>query len=197
VSIDPSATFTVVDRQAQYAAAVRVKKLFGAEANLTERIVALRADLTEAAAGLEKSSPLSHSLAQFDGKIDAVRKQIVATTEGGAITGEERLREHTDQLYGALLTNEGKPTTYQEENIIALEAEFKRIQRDFETSIEQNLVPLNRKLKGTGIGPIKVKSESEADEGDAEGSANPHTAKADADALMERQRIPVNFRPLR
>jgi hypothetical protein len=31
------------------------------------------------------------------------------TTEGGAITGEERLREHTDQLYGAILSYEGKP----------------------------------------------------------------------------------------
>ena len=42
-----------------------------------------------------------------------MRKKIVATTEGGAITGEERLREHTDQLYGAILSYEGKPGAYQ------------------------------------------------------------------------------------
>ena len=45
-----------------------------------------------------------------------MRKQIVATTEGGAITGEERLREHTDQLYGAILSFEGKPADYQVAN---------------------------------------------------------------------------------
>ena len=33
-----------------------------------------------------------------------MRKRIVATKEGGAITGEERLREHTDTLYGAIMS---------------------------------------------------------------------------------------------
>jgi hypothetical protein len=135
-------------------------------------------------------------VAQFDEKVDAVRKQIVATTEGGAITGEERLREHTDQLYGALLTNEGKPTVYQQDNIIALEAELARIQHDFETLTAQNLPSLNRQLSGAGLGPIKVKSESEADEEEDEASANPHAGKNDPDALLERQRLPVDFRPL-
>ena len=197
VSIDPAATFTLLERQAQYAAAVRVKKLFGAESNLMERIVDLRARVGAAGAGVSNSSPLSSSLSQFDAKVDAVRKQIVATTEGGAITGEERLREHTDQLYGALLTNEGRPTQYQQDNILALEAELARIQQGFEALLEQNLPALNRQLTGAGIGPIKVKSESEAAEGDDdEASANPHAGKMDADAVTERQRIPANFRPL-
>jgi hypothetical protein len=196
VSLDPSATFTVAERQAQYAAAVRVKKLFGAESNLMERIVKLRSDLAEAGAGLAKNGPPSRTLAQFDAKVDAVRKQIVATTEGGAITGEERLREHTDQLYGAVLTNEGKPAEYQQDNIIALDAELRRIQHDFEALTAQDLPSLNRQLSGAGIGPIKVKPESEADEDENEASANPHAGNDDHDALMERRNIPTNFRPL-
>jgi hypothetical protein len=197
VTIDPAATFTLADRQAQYAAAVRVKKLFGAESKLMERIVELRADLTETGAGLAKNHPLTRNLAAFDAKVDAVRKQIVATTEGGAITGEERLREHTDQLYGALLTYEGKPTAYQQDNIIALETELARIQRDFDTLTEQNLARLNRQLKGAGIASIEMKSTDSDDEDDAdEASANPHAGKGDADALMERPRIPADFRPL-
>ena len=47
-------------------------------------------------------------------------QKIVATTEGGAITGEERLREHTDQLYGAIFSYEGKPGDYQIAYIDAL-----------------------------------------------------------------------------
>ena len=43
-------------------------------------------------------------------KADVIRKKIVATKEGGAITGEERLREFMDDLYGGILTYEGKPT---------------------------------------------------------------------------------------
>jgi hypothetical protein len=196
VSLDPSATFTVAERQAQYTAAVRVKKLFGAESNLSERIAELRSSLAEAGNGLAKNSPLSRNLAQFDAKVDAVRKQIVATTEGGAITGEERLREHTDQLYGALLTNEGKPSAYQQDNIIALEADLRRIQHDFEALTERNLPALNRQLSGAGIRPIKVKSESETDADENEGSANPHAGTGDHDALLEQRNVPTNFRPL-
>ena len=59
-------------------------------------------------------TPLHRKLADFDGKLDGLRKQIVATTEGGAITGEERLREHTDQLYGAIMvgTDRRAPTLW-------------------------------------------------------------------------------------
>ena len=53
-----------------------------------------------------------------------MRKKIVATTEGGAITGEERLREHTDQLYGAILSYEGKPAAYQITYIDTLKREL-------------------------------------------------------------------------
>jgi len=35
-------------------------------------------------------------------RLDDIKKKIVATTEGGAITGEERIREHLDYAYGAL-----------------------------------------------------------------------------------------------
>ena len=38
------------------------------------------------------------------GELDELKKKIVATKEGGAITGEERLREHADTLYGALMS---------------------------------------------------------------------------------------------
>ena len=38
-----------------------------------------------------------------------MRKKIVATKEGGAITGEERLREHMDDLYGDVIGYEGRP----------------------------------------------------------------------------------------
>jgi hypothetical protein len=63
-----------------------------------------------AAAGkLPENDPLRAQLSALADKADTIRKQIVATKEGGAITGEERLREHMDQLYGALMSYEGKP----------------------------------------------------------------------------------------
>jgi len=48
----------------------------------------------------------------------------VATKEGGAITGEERIREHTDHLYQALSSWEGKPARYLIERTGVLEREL-------------------------------------------------------------------------
>src|SRR6202030_1529211 len=90
----------------------------------------------------------------FDGKIDTVRKQIVATTEGGAITGEERLREHTDQLYGAILTWEGNPGDYQIARIEALRKELGDVTKDFEQVVAKDWPALNDALKAKGKEPI-------------------------------------------
>src|ERR1700733_5564415 len=70
-------------------------------------------------------------LAEFDAKLDALRKKIVATKEGGAITGEERLREHTDQLYGAITSWDGPPSAYQIDNTAALRAQLADIDAGF------------------------------------------------------------------
>jgi hypothetical protein len=84
-----------------------------------------------------------------------VRKKIVATTEGGAITGEERLREHTDQLYGALLSYEGKPGGYQVAYIDALKRELADVTKEFEQLLAQDLPGLNESLKSKGQQPIQ------------------------------------------
>jgi hypothetical protein len=71
--------------------------------------------------------------------VDAVRKQIVATTEGGAITGEERLREHTDQLYGSILSYEGKPGDYLIANIETLTRTLGDVTSEFEQVTTKDL----------------------------------------------------------
>src|SRR5256885_1529057 len=120
VSLDKRVKFNEADRKAQYDAAMKVHALFGDESALMDRILFLRGALAKSAKALPENDESRKLLTDFDGKIDAVRKQIVATTEGGAITGEERLREHTDHLYGAILAYEGKPGDYQIARIDAL-----------------------------------------------------------------------------
>jgi hypothetical protein len=103
---------------------------------------------------LPESDALRKTVADFDAKVDAVRKQIVATTEGGAITGEERLREHTDQLYGAILSYEGKPADYQVANIDALKRELEDVTKEFEQLITKELPTLNDALKAKAQKPV-------------------------------------------
>jgi hypothetical protein len=150
IGLDRRAKFTAEDRKAQYDAAMKVHALFNDESALMARIISLRRDVAQAASAIPENDPLKKSIKGFDDKIENVRKKIVATKEGGAITGEERLREHTDQLYGALLSFEGKPGDYQIAYIDALRRELGDVTKDFDQVMTKDLPSLNDSLKSKG-----------------------------------------------
>ncbi|MGZ4967853.1 MAG: sialidase, partial [Chthoniobacterales bacterium] len=160
IGLDRRAKFNAADRKAQYDAAMRVHALFGAESALMDRILPLRAAIAKATNALPEGDEMRKTLKDFDDKVEAVRKQIVATKEGGAITGEERLREHTDQLYGALLSTEGKPGDYQLAYIDALKHELDDAVKDFEQLNTQELPKVNDALKAKGQEPLAYVPES-------------------------------------
>ena len=154
VGLDPRVKWSASDRQAQYAAAMKVYDLFNDESALFDRIAGLRQQI--AAAGQRPGDALSARLRAFDEKLDAVRKEIVATTEGGAITGEERLREHTDQLYGAITSWEGPPSQYQLDNTLALRTQLVEIGAEFSRLTNSVLPSLNKALRAGGRKPLEV-----------------------------------------
>jgi photosystem II stability/assembly factor-like uncharacterized protein len=177
VALDRRAKFNEADRKAQFDAAMKVHALFGEESGLMDRILGLRKALAQGGAALSEGDPLRKNISDFDGKVDAVRKKIVATTEGGAITGEERLREHTDQLYGAILSYEGKPGGYQMAYIDSLKRELADVTKEFEQLLAQDLPALNESLKTKGQQPIPPPPAKVAQDdtvgGSADGSARP------------------------
>jgi len=75
-----------------------------------------------------------------------MRKKIVATTEGGAITGEERIREKATQLYGAILNYEGRPTDYQTARIESLKKELEDVAGEFDALVTKELPAMNKSL---------------------------------------------------
>ena len=164
VGLDRRAKFSAADRKAQFDAAMRVHALFGDESALMDRIIGLRQALAQTGAAVPEGDPLRKQISDFDGKVDAVRKKIVATTEGGAITGEERLREHTDQLYGAILSYEGKPAAYQIAYIDTLRRELDDVTKQFDQLLAQDLPALNDSLKSKGQQPTFASAGESRDE---------------------------------
>jgi photosystem II stability/assembly factor-like uncharacterized protein len=169
VGLDPRVAWNMGDRQAQYDASMKVYALFNDESALFARIAGLREEVAQASEHRRTGDALLARLHAFDQKLDSVRKQIVATTEGGAITGEERLREHTDQLYGAISSWEGPPSRYQLDNIEALRSQLADVEAQFSTLTKTELPPLNKALHEGGSQPLAVPATPAAD--DAEGSA--------------------------
>jgi hypothetical protein len=78
-----------------------------------ERINGVRLALDARAAKSPANDPLAGRLRAASAQVDELRRKIVATKEGGAITGEERLRENLADLYGNVNGYEGRPAQTQ------------------------------------------------------------------------------------
>jgi photosystem II stability/assembly factor-like uncharacterized protein len=195
VGLDARVKWTVADRKAQYDAAMKVYELFNDESALFARIAALRDEIANASKNRPGGDATHARLAEFDAKLDALRKKIVATKEGGAITGEERLREHTDQLYGAITSWDGPPSAYQIENTAALRGQLAQIDSDFSRLTKSELPPLNSMLHGQGAEPLTIPPltafEDDDDAAGVGGSAS--AARSDPDAAGSRE-LPRNLR---
>jgi photosystem II stability/assembly factor-like uncharacterized protein len=156
IGLDRRATYSVADRKAQYDATMRVHAMFGEMSDLAYKINTVREGANARAAKLPEKDALRQQLEAVSAKADTLRKQIVATKEGGAITGEERLRELSDNLYGALTVYEGKPGGYLLERTDALHRELSDVSTDFDTFAKTDVARLNEALKAKNLDPIEV-----------------------------------------
>jgi len=120
VTVDRRASYGAAERKEQFDAVMKAHALFGEMSALIDRI-----DAARAAASQGKDAARL-------GKLDEIKKKIVATKEGGAITGEERIRENLDHAYGALMSWEGKPAQYQVDRVEALRRELADVQKEFD-----------------------------------------------------------------
>ncbi len=163
VNLDRRANYTVADRQAQYDAAQRVSALFGRMTDLVYQLSAVRMQADADSAKLGEKDALRSQLAQLGDKADEIRKKIVATKQGGAITGEERLREHTDTLYGAIMSYDGKPADYQLARIDTLTRELDDVAKQFSDLQKNELAKANAALQSAKHAPIMVPPGAPAD----------------------------------
>ncbi|TMA13946.1 MAG: hypothetical protein E6J86_10170 [Deltaproteobacteria bacterium] len=142
IGLDRRAPWNVADRRQQFDAAMKVHELFGEMSDVVERIDSAAAALAQRM----KAQPQEGRLAGLATKLEAMKKKIVATKEGGAITGEERIREHTDHLYSALLSWEGKPARYLLERAEALGRELADVRAEFE-AVQPQIQTLHLELQ--------------------------------------------------
>ena len=194
VGLDGRVKWSLADRRAQYEAAMQVSTLFNDESVLFARIAGLREQIEAANQGRTENDAVHHKLEDLDEKLDGLRKKIVATTEGGAITGEERLREHTDQLYGAITSWDGPPSAYQLENAHALRAQLTDVDAEFNRITATDLPSVNKALQDKGGHALTVPPPTAFDDDVQSGGAGGvPSERMDADARADMQ-LPRNLR---
>ena len=179
--LDPRAKFNLDDRKADYDLSLKLYKMLGHMSYEVAAILAVRDGATDRASKLPKSNPMNARLETLSSKADALRSKIVATKEGGAITGEERIREHVGELYGDVVQYEGRPTNYQVARADSLDHELADVVADF-TKLTADLPAINSGLQKAKLAPITVPNEAEW----LKEHSNSGEAPVKASAMMER-----------
>ncbi|MEO6327050.1 MAG: sialidase [Thermoanaerobaculia bacterium] len=147
IGMDRRATYSVAERKEQFDAVMRVHALFGEMSRLVDRIEAARMAADARTQSIPESEELGKRVRHVAARIGELKTKIVATKEGGAITGEERIREHTDTLYAALNGWEGRPARYQLERIDVLSRELSDVAKEFDALVERDIRPLDTEFK--------------------------------------------------
>jgi len=175
--LDPRAKFTVEDRKAQFDLAMKLYKMLDHMSYATSAIETVKDSATARAAKLPAKDALRARLQQLADESDKLRTKIVATKEGGMITGEERIRELLGKLYGNVNNYEGRPADYEVRRTNDLGRELEDVITGFRKMTDKELPAINSGLQKKKLEPIKVLSETDwqkqhqEEEGGAEAKA--------------------------
>ncbi len=177
VVFDPRAKFSLEDRKAQFDTTMKVYQTIEHMTWAVSAIEGVRDAATNRAAKLPEKDPLRKRLQDLAAKSDALRSKIVATKEGGMITGEERIRELLGQLYGSVNGYEGRPADYQVSRADSLAHELEDVIGDFQKLTQSELPGVNADLKKRKADAISVLSEADwRKKQDSEGGAGSNSA---------------------
>ena len=148
---DPRATYTAEDRALQQKSVRRLYDMLADFTFLTERVRTLRDQATARAAKLGGGE--ARRFRDYATKLDDTYKTLVATREGGWLSGEEQLRERIGALYGAVNIYDGRPTASQlaETEVVAAKASWC-------DGATKELTALNRTLTARKLEPLAVLS---------------------------------------
>jgi photosystem II stability/assembly factor-like uncharacterized protein len=152
---DARVSHSVADRKAQFSLAITLYDLMNQMTSVVDRMNDMRGSLGQRGTGLAARDSLLAALTRGSQQVDTMRKKIVATKEGGMITGEERLRENLAELYGSVVGYEGRPSEMQVERTGSIGRELGDVSKDFERWIQIELPKINRMLEGRGLPKIE------------------------------------------
>jgi photosystem II stability/assembly factor-like uncharacterized protein len=165
--IDPRAPYKPEDRKANFDLSMR---LYNMLADMTYSADRIKGVLDTTNGSLDKFGPKDKDrvrVTNFASEVEKLRKEIVATKEGGAITGEERIREKMAELYGTVsLLYEGRPTKQQYDRTEAMAADLADVNKRFDALLAKDLAAVNKALTKKKVAAIKPITREEWDKKD-------------------------------
>ncbi|MEO0311150.1 MAG: hypothetical protein RIQ89_807 [Bacteroidota bacterium] len=134
------------------------KELFGLVEELAFTVYQINMvkDSAQAISASTQNKSLKSSLTAVVDGLENVRKQLIATKGGEAITGEERLREKLSELYASVTNYEGRPSDSQLANMKTLSEEFDKLKASLNKVFDTQLKKAQANLIASKQGPLIV-----------------------------------------
>jgi hypothetical protein len=187
VALDPRAKYTVEDKKAQFDLATKLAGMLNHMSWAVDSIINVRDTANRNAGQLKEGDALKGRLTKLAGDSDAVRSKIVATKEGGAITGEERLREFLAGLYGDVNGYDGRPTDEQTARTEVLRRELEDVIGEFQKLVSPQLSSLNQQLAAKKLQPIALITETDWQKAQSASEGGPGGSGAMERSIRERE----------
>src|SRR5260221_7201056 len=166
---DARANYSAEERELQQKTARHLFELTENFAFLTERTMNVRDQAQARAAKLTGADRKAvNDLAE---KADALYKTLVATREGGWLSGEEEIRERLAMLYGAVNMYDGRPPDPELHEAELVEKEIGKKSSEWDSLAAKELAAANKALAAKKLEPIKVITREEWNKKAGAGSA--------------------------
>ncbi|MCS6999664.1 MAG: glycosyl hydrolase [Bacteroidota bacterium] len=158
---DSSSGISLAERQANFAALMRLYTLIEETAFAVEQILSLREAIDTCLQ--QVSSSLASSLRARAATLDSVYHSLVAAKASLFADTEPKLREKLADLYGAIASYPGLPTEEQLQLIDQYASHIAGVQQWIARFMVESIEPLNSALQQHGLQPLRLLSRTEFD----------------------------------
>lgn len=143
---DPLTPHSSDDRALQRSTTMELFKLTEDLAFLNQQILVQLNHLDRLSSD-KNSKALQKQIQVYKEKLNTIRKELVATKGGLAITGEEKIREKLSSLYASVMSYAGRPSKSQLENAKTLREEINKQKEKAALLWKNDLPSINLSLK--------------------------------------------------
>ncbi len=161
IAPDPRSTHSDADRFLQHETALNLYGMLGRLTYVADTVKSLEDGAKQRAERLPKGDKLRQRLTSLADTLESFRATLVATSEGGWLSGEEQLREKMAKVYGAVNGYDGRPTKSQLDQEKILGGELDKAGARLEALQSGEVAAVNRELESRKLEPLKTKSREE------------------------------------
>jgi photosystem II stability/assembly factor-like uncharacterized protein len=168
---DPRSTHSAEDRAAQHETALQLYGMLGRLTYLADTVKSLGDQAQERAAKLPANDGLRRQLENARGSLESFRASLVATSEGGWMSGEEQLREKMAKVYGGVNGYDGRPTQSQIDQMKVFGGQLDKAEARLAALRSGEVAAVNRELEKRKLEPLKAQDRGDWEKADGKRAA--------------------------